>query len=351
MRIGMIAETPLERLGAAVNAIPTPIFDTMFACLTARILMLGVERGVVEALGHGPRSAEAVARACGLPQVGAERLLNALVATGYLTTRGRAYALTPRARRWLLESSPDNVRDMVLYNFDQWRLIEGIDHYVSTGRGVDFHGNLSPDAWRRYQAGMRAATKTWTEQTAKSLPAPPAPRRLLDLGGSHGAFSAALCRLYPSLTGTILELPDAIAVAAPLLAKEGLGERIVHKAGDALTEDLGEGQYDIVVMSQLAHHFTDAQNRALAERVARALRPGGVFGILEQVALDGVGEARRADRRMGAILDLYFGATSESGTWAVKQMRAWQKAAGLKPRRTIWMRSVPGVAMVPAVKP
>ena len=75
-----------------------------------------------------------------------------------------------------------------------------------------------------------------------------------------------------------------------------------------------------------------------------------MFAILEQVAVEGVGEARRADRRMGAILDLYFGATSESGTWTVKQMRAWQKAAGLKARRTIWMRSVPCVAVVPAVK-
>ncbi len=351
MRVGMIAETPLERLGVAANAIPTPIFDTMFACLNARALMVGVERGVFEALASGPRAADAVARACGMALAGAERLLNALVASGYLTTRGKAYTLTRGARRWLLERSPDNVRDMVLYNFDQWRLMEGIDTYVVSGQGVDFHGRLQPEAWARYQAAMRAATKTWTEQTARELPAPPEPRRLLDLGGSHGAFSAALCRLYPSLAGTILELPQAIEAAAPLLAEQGLGERITHKAGDALTEDLGEHQFDIVIMSQLAHHFSDAQNRALTARVARALRPGGVFGILEQVALDGVGEARRADRRMGAILDLYFGATSESGTWTVKQMRGWQRAAGLKPRRTIWMRSIPGVAVVPAVRP
>ena len=347
----MIAETPLERLGAAVNAIPTPIFDTMFACLNARALMVGVERGVIEALEGAPRTAAAVARICTLPETGAERLLNALVASGYLTTRGRSYALAPRARRWLLESSPDNVRDMVLYNFDQWSLFEGIDRYVATGQGVDFHGQLQPDGWGRYQAAMRAATKTWTEQTAKSLPAPRNPRRLLDLGGSHGAFSAALCRLYPTLTGTILELSEAIVAAAPLLAREALGDRLAHKAGDALTEDLGEAQYDIVLISQLAHHFTDAQNRAVAARVGRALRPGGVFAILEQVAVDGVGEARRADRRMGAILDLYFGATSESGTWTVKQMRGWLKAAGLRPRSTIWMRSIPGVALVAGTKP
>jgi chemotaxis methyl-accepting protein methylase len=55
-----------------------------------------------------------------------------------------------------------------------------------------------------------------------------------------------------------------------------MGDRVVHRAGNALTDDLGTGAYDIVLIAQVVHHFTADQNRELAERVARALRPGGV---------------------------------------------------------------------------
>jgi hypothetical protein len=34
----------------------------------------------------------------------------------------------------------------------------------------------------------------------------------------------------------------------------------------------------------------------------------------------------------GAFFDLYFGMTSESGTWTLEEMNAWQAAAGLLPR-------------------
>ena len=63
---------------------------------------------------------------------------------------------------------------------------------------------------------------------------------MLDIGGGHGHFSAAFCRRHPRLKSTILELPEAIPHAAPLLAKEGLGDRVIHRAGDARIAELGE---------------------------------------------------------------------------------------------------------------
>lgn len=351
MRVGLIPETFVEWLGATVNAIPAPIFDTMFACLNARAIMIGVETGVFDALEKRPLSAKTIARNCSLHLTGSERLLNCLVAGGHLQTEGKNYALTSATRKWLLASSPDTVRDMVLFNFDQWHLMEGMDGFVKTGKGVDFHNHLDETGWSRYQAAMRAITKTWTEQTARRLSVPQNPKLMMDLGGSHGGFSAALCRLYPELQGIILDLPDAIAAAAPLLAEEGLGNRIVYQEGDALTEDLGEDRFDIVLMSQLTHHFTADQNSSLTEKVMHALKPGGVFAILEQIAVEGMTDAVRSDRKIGVVLDLYFGATSAAGTWTLKEIHGWQKSAGLRPKRVIWISKAPGVAVISATKP
>ena len=81
----------------------------------------------------------------------------------------------------------------------------------------------------------------YTHWVARHLPLPRLARQMLDIGGSHGYFSVAICRRYTQLRATILELPDAIKHAAPLLAREGMGERVAHRAGSAFTDDRGTG--------------------------------------------------------------------------------------------------------------
>jgi SAM-dependent methyltransferase len=148
------------------------------------------------------------------------------------------------------------------------------------------------------------------------------------------------------LRSIILDLPQAIGHAAPLLAAEGMGDRVVHRAGDALTEELGADAYDLVLIAQLVHHFSEAENRELAARVARALRPGGVYAVL-----DGFRPRTAKDAgQMGALLEFYFALISQSGTWAPEEISDWQRQAGLRPRRPIHFRTSPGVGIQAAVK-
>jgi 2-polyprenyl-3-methyl-5-hydroxy-6-metoxy-1,4-benzoquinol methylase len=109
---------------------------------------------------------------------------------------------------------------------------------------------------------------------------PKTARSLLDIGGSHGFYSVALCRRYAGLTATILELPEAIPTAAEILAREGMADLVVHVAGNVLEDDLGVGAYDAVLIANLVHHFDAGQNFDLAQKVARALRPGGVLLVM-----------------------------------------------------------------------
>jgi len=192
---------------------------------------------------------------------------------------------------------------------------------------------------------MRAFAGAAAAETARRLPVPRGARDMLDIGGSHGYFSVALCRRHDTLSATVLDLPETVEHAAPILAAEGMGEHVVHRAGDALSDDLGTDVYDLVLIAQLVHHFSDEQNRELAARVARALRPGGVFAILDtfrSLSAENAGQA-------GALLDFYFALTSQSGTWSPEEMASWQRRAGLKPRRPIRFRTVPGVGVQAAV--
>src|SRR5205823_1379390 len=149
------------------------------------------------------------------------------------------------------------------------------------------------------------------------------------IGGGHGFFSVALCRRYPQLQSTILELPQAIKHAAPLLEKEGMGDRVRHRAGNALTDDLGVDQYDLVFMAAVVHHFDDASNLQLMKRIARALRPAGIVAVWEPLRQDRAGIIRQ----MGGLMDLFFGLFSQAGTGSAEEIADWYRGAGLEPQQ------------------
>ena len=81
------------------------------------------------------------------------------------------------------------------------------------------------------------------------------------------------CRHYPQLKSIILDLPEAVGCAAPLLASENIGECIMHRPGNPRTDDLGEISVDIVFLSQFVHHFSGRQNRAAMSRIAHRYVP------------------------------------------------------------------------------
>src|SRR5262249_7267749 len=115
---------------------------------------------------------------------------------------------------------------------------------------------------------------------------------------------------------------------------------------DALTDDLGTNAWDFIHVSQLLHHFDAETNRDFTRRVARALRPRGVFVVNELIRPPAPG----AGGQVGALLDLYFALTSQSGTWSVQEIAAWQREAGLTPAAPIRLRTVPGAVEVVARK-
>jgi SAM-dependent methyltransferase len=347
MRIGMVPESLLERFALAAGAAPTALAESWFTFELARAIMIGVRLGIFEALEDGPRTAAEVAERCHTNPHATEKLLVALVGCRHLALEGGRYALTPASRRWLLGSSPGSVRDKILLQFLEWDWWMRAEEYVRTGQPLKLHEMLGDEEWGVYQRGMRAGGVVFTREVVRRLRLPPGARDMLDIGGSHGYWSVCFCRRHPGLRSTILDLPQAVRHAAPILAREGMGDRVAHRTGDALVDDLGSEAWDFVFLASLVHHFDDAQNRALMKRVARALRPGGVVAIFDAFRIspgDAVGQ-------IGGLMDLFFALTSASGTWAPDEIAGWQRDAGLVPRRAMRSRMAHDIGWQAADKP
>jgi predicted O-methyltransferase YrrM len=239
-----------------------------------------------------------------------------------------------------------SLADKLLLRFLEWDWMERAEDYVQTGEPLELHSMSDGEHWALYQRGMRAMAAALAGEAVRRMPVPKHASQMLDIGGSHGYYSVALCRRHKGLRAIILDLPQAVEHAAPLLAAEGMGDRVVHRAGDALSDDLGADAFDLVLVAQLVHHFSAAENRDLATRIARALRRGGVYAVLDVFRSP---TAKNAGQ-LGALLEFFFALTSQSGTWAVQEIADWQRQAGLEPRRAIRFRTAPGVGIQAAVK-
>jgi ubiquinone/menaquinone biosynthesis C-methylase UbiE len=313
------------------------VVDTWLGLLRARTLMTATQLGVFDAIGDGDADAFEVATRCGTNPEATRSLLRALAATDFLAVESDRYRLNDSSRD--LVSSRGSLRDKVLFMELEQEWWDSCEHFVRSGVPIDIHGNLDKRRWEIYQRGMRAGKDDGADEVAQILALSDHATVAVDIGGGHGAYSVALCRRYPQLHATILDLPDAIEQAAPLLAAEGLGDRVRHRAGDAREAEIGNP--DVVIMASLVHHFDDATNRALVARIARALRPGGKLGIIEVI---------RGSGPAGGLLDLYFAMTSKSGTWTMEEISSWYEDAGLKVCDRVRLRSFGAVALVVGVR-
>lgn len=341
MKVGNVPENLAERIALWTGVIPPGIFESWFGIMLSRTIMVATRLNIFETLAAGQLTADEVAVRCGTHPFATEKLLNALVGLECLRFHGERYELRKSLRAWVLEDGQNSFRGQILLHFLEWHWWEHCEEYVRTGQPLQIHETMSDEDWGVYQRGMRSGVEIPAQWVARKIPLRRGAQQMLDIGGSHGYFSVALCRRHPQLSSTILDLPEAIRHAAPLLAKEGMGDRVRHLEGNALTDDFGENIYELVLMSAVVHHFDDATNRELMLRIARALKPGGLVAVWEPARQERNGKIRQ----IGGLLDLFFGFFSQAGTWSEKEISDWMKDAGLKPDRPRRPRLMPDLML------
>jgi SAM-dependent methyltransferase len=121
------------------------------------------------------------------------------------------------------------------------------------------------DQWHYHGTEAIAAAAQALGLTAKS--------RVLDVGAGVGGPARYLAHTVGCHV-TALELQPALhAIGADLTRRSGLGDRVTHVRGDALTHDLPDGRFDAVVSFLAIVHIPDRPR--LFARLVRALAPGG----------------------------------------------------------------------------
>ncbi|MCW3109834.1 MAG: O-methyltransferase family 2 [Segetibacter sp.] len=334
----------MEWIALKAGLVPTPLAYSHFGFMISKFLLEAVDKGIFEAIGHQKVSLENICLTCNLNERAVESLLGVLATMGLIKTNNQVFYLSARSKKWILKESPDSL--YWLMKFDNRVCVKWMDHvgtFLETGKGLQYHETFNEEEWFYYQKAMEAAASATSKEAVRKIPVPPGATNMLDIGGSHGLYSVALCKKYPRLTSIILDLPAAVEKAAPILEKYKMGNKVTHKAGNVLTDDLGKEKYDVVVMASVAHHFTAEENQQVAKKAYDALKPGGIFTILEVLRSDGI---KYNGDMLSAIGDFFFALSSTSGTWSLQEIKQWQNEAGFKPYKKATFLTIPGYVAV-----
>jgi 2-polyprenyl-3-methyl-5-hydroxy-6-metoxy-1,4-benzoquinol methylase len=341
MQYGAIPTSLIERIALASGKVPIPVLDTLFAMLKARSVMAGVRLGVFEGLAKRAGTAADLAAALGVDTEGLELLLRTLVYCGYVELDGEQFALSALGRRSMITGAPRDLTGYVQWNYTQWEFAEHLENLVRTGQGVDFHHTLTDAAaWGHYQKAMLEIARFHAPVVGRHVRVRKGATRLLDLAGSHGLLGAAICRRHPPLRSTVVDLPAAIEHARALAIGEGLQDLVEHRAGDLTRDDLGTG-WDVVLLSNILHHFQPPQIAGILRRVHTALKGGGTAAIWEFER-----PRRTAAPGQGDGVALFFRLTSTAGAYSGDEYMQWLKEAGFTRVTCVRPRLTPGNVLV-----
>ncbi|WP_296337651.1 methyltransferase [Reyranella sp.] len=252
-------------------------------------LMAAVELEVFTAIAHGQDTIAAVAKAVGISERNAERLLTVLVAMTLLGREGDRFANAPDVERFLVKGADRYAGPWILFTKPRWSAFGELSKRLRNpeenrlGAYVDF---TVEDA-RRYHAATYSIGMGAARLFSRSVDLN-GRKRLLDLGGGSGAYSIVATQTFPGLKAIVLDLPPVTVVADEYIAANNAADRVTTLPGDFTRTEFPQN-IDVVVMASNLPQYEPDLIRLVVGKAFASLVPGGEMHL--------VGETLHDDRR------------------------------------------------------
>jgi 2-polyprenyl-3-methyl-5-hydroxy-6-metoxy-1,4-benzoquinol methylase len=104
-------------------------------------------------------------------------------------------------------------------------------------------------------------------------------RSVLDLGGGHGWFAAALCKRNPYLQATVLDSEPLALIGREIMWEAGMDHQVTHVIGNPMQAELG-GPHDVILCHPMLLEGNGPQVTRLLRRIRGALSPKAALVIV-----------------------------------------------------------------------
>jgi ubiquinone/menaquinone biosynthesis C-methylase UbiE len=320
-------DVELEKQLRALSDLVTP-----YAIRVAATLRLA---DLIEA---GARRPAELAQRCGVNAAALERVLRHLVTKGvFAQPEPGTFALTDLSRL-LLDGQRNGMRPWLDVDGGLGRsdvALSGLLDAVRTGRpvyegmfGRPFWADLEadPERGRAFDALMAVQVSMVADEVATAYNWSDV-RRVVDVGGGTGTLLAALLAKYPTLLGTLVDLPSSVEAGLRALDAAGLSDRCAFFSGSFFSPLPSDG--DVYVLSRILHDWNDDDASAILRRCAEAAGSAGRVLVIEQLV------ATSETSSMTTTMDLRMLAVFGGQERSLDEYRALAAAAGLSLQENI----------------
>jgi 2-polyprenyl-3-methyl-5-hydroxy-6-metoxy-1,4-benzoquinol methylase len=292
---------------------PERIFGALNAFQGTAALKTAIELDVFTAIADGADRANSIAQRVKAAERGVRILCDYLTIHGFLTKNDDRYALTQESAIFLNRHSPAYMGTLAdfLASDAHKRNFDALTETVRKGGTSVAQGdNTKPndDLWVNFARSMAPLTTVSAAFIADLADAKEGKAcKVLDIAAGHGMFGITIAKQNPNAQITAADWAPVLAVAKENAAAAGVADRVAFRPGSAFEADLGEG-YDVVLLTNIFHHFDMPTCEKLMRRVHAALKPGG-----KAITLEFVPNEDRVTPPMAAAFSLIMLAGTDTG--------------------------------------
>lgn len=272
----------------------------------SRAICVFAQLGLADQIKDGAPSAVELAAITNTHAPSLQRLLRALATIGVLNEIGEGnFGLTPLSKT-LRTDVPGSLCSTAALelggeNYAAWG---DLFHSIKTGEvafdhvfGMNLWESLerNPEDARIFNDSMSRATAETNEAILASYDFS-AVKRIVEVGGGHGALIISILTEYPEMNGILFDRPSVIEGAISRIDDAGFTDRCEAVAGDFFI-GLPSGA-DAYILKWIIHDWNDERAHTILKNCRNAIRNDGKLILVETVIPPG------NEPHFGKFLDL-----------------------------------------------
>jgi hypothetical protein len=266
------------------------LYDLITSQRITAVIHVAAKLGIADLLAEGPKTPDELAERTGAHLRSLRRLLRSLIAIGICRPTGDGKFERTVIGAHLAGDADPSLKAWALFEGEWlWRSWGGLLDSIRTGKtatelaGFDDRFAVlarTPEAAKTFNDAMVAMTNTVAPAVAGAYDFS-AIGGLIDVGGGYGQLMIAILKAYPSLRGTVFDLPHCADGANERITSAGLGDRCDF-VGGSFFESVPVGAGALILKS-IIHDWDDGRSVKILGNCRKALTNGRKLLLVERV--------------------------------------------------------------------
>lgn len=344
MKISLTSESIVERILISTNSLPVPLIKSQISTVVSNCLVASIKHGFIDIIDGNLKSGD-ISKICNTNELATNNVLLTLVSAGYLRKdNDDCFSLSSKWLNSQLECALlKNIefQEVISKYFDR-----NFDHFVQGKSYPSFHDDISRDEMIIYHLAMREIASLCADELTNIHDIPHSFKAMLDIGGSHGIYSCSFYRSFPHLDVTVLELKDVVDLykKEPMLKGAIENKDVKYLAGDALKFDYGVEKWNVILLANVIHHFSESENKSLFRKLFNSMQDGGVLIVVDMF------KSSNKLTQHAITMEMVYSFLSSSSVWSIEEVQGWLKDNTFHCKKIKWLHSFIGVGVISAIK-